>query len=89
LTADWGDGDYGENVFIDKPGLGIKDSWRDVGQIHQALRDFVLQDTAHLRRDAETATSEASQRVPEAPQMVSEFVHTPGWCGSCFPRIPM
>jgi hypothetical protein len=38
-------------------------------QIDQALRDFVLQDTAHLRRDAET-----SQREPEAPQMVSEFV---------------
>jgi hypothetical protein len=26
-----------------------------VAQIDQALRDFVLQDTAHLRRDAETA----------------------------------
>jgi len=39
-------------------------------QIDQALRDFVLQDTAHLRRDAETT----SQREPEAPQMVSEFV---------------
>jgi hypothetical protein len=41
-----------------------------VAQIDQALRDFVLQDTAQLRRDAETA----SQREPEAPQMVSEFV---------------
>ena len=39
-------------------------------QIDQAVRDFVLQDTAHLRRDAETT----SQREPEAPQMVSEFV---------------
>jgi hypothetical protein len=45
-----------------------------VAQIDQALRDFILQDTAHLRRDAETATPDASQREPEAPQMVSEFV---------------
>jgi hypothetical protein len=45
-----------------------------VAQIDQALRDFILQDTAHLRRDAETATPETSQREPEAPQMVSEFV---------------
>src|SRR5436190_22176451 len=45
-----------------------------VAQIDQALRDFVLQDTAHLRRNAETATPEASQREPEASQMVSEFV---------------
>ena len=50
-----------------------------VAQIDQALRDFVLQDTAHLRRDAETATPEASQREPEASQMASEFVrHTAG-----------
>jgi hypothetical protein len=35
-----------------------------------ALRDFVLQDTAQLLRDAETA----SQREQEAPRMVSEFV---------------
>jgi len=41
-----------------------------IAQIDQALRDFVLQDTAQLRRDAETAL----QREPEAPQMVSEFV---------------
>jgi hypothetical protein len=41
-----------------------------IAQIDEALRDFVLQDTAQLRRDAETA----SQRKPEAPQMVSEFV---------------
>src|SRR5580704_8085889 len=41
-----------------------------IAQIDEALRDFVLQDTAQLRRDAETA----SQREPEAPQMVSEFV---------------
>jgi hypothetical protein len=41
-----------------------------IAQIDQALRDFVLQDTAQLRRDVETA----SQREPEAPQMVSEFV---------------
>jgi hypothetical protein len=45
-----------------------------VAQIDQALRDFILQDTAHLRRDAEPATPETSQREPEAPQMVSEFV---------------
>jgi hypothetical protein len=45
-----------------------------VGQIDQALRDFILQDTAHLRRGAEFAISEASQREPEASQMVSEFV---------------
>src|SRR5215475_12945366 len=45
-----------------------------VAQIDQALRDFILQDTAHLRRDAEFAISEASQREPEASQMVSEFV---------------
>jgi hypothetical protein len=41
-----------------------------IAQIDQALRDFVLQDTAQLRRDVETA----SQREPEEPQMVSEFV---------------
>jgi hypothetical protein len=45
-----------------------------VAQIDQALRDFILQDTAHLRRNAETATPDASQREPEASQMVSEFV---------------
>ena len=45
-----------------------------VAQIDQALRDFILQDTAHLRRDAETANPETSQREPEASQMVSEFV---------------
>jgi hypothetical protein len=39
-------------------------------QIDQALRDFILQDTTHLRRDAENP----SQREPEAPQMASEFV---------------
>jgi hypothetical protein len=42
-----------------------------VAQIDQALRDFVLQDTAHLRRDAETAYQGASE---SAPQMVSEVV---------------
>jgi len=45
-----------------------------VAQIDQALRDFVLQDTAHLRRDEETASQSTSRREPEAPQMVSEFV---------------
>jgi hypothetical protein len=39
-----------------------------VAQIDQALRDFVLQDTAHLRRHAETAQPQSQ------PQMVSEFV---------------
>jgi len=28
-VGDLGDGDYGENVFIDKPGSGVKDSGRD------------------------------------------------------------
>ena len=43
-----------------------------VAQIDQALRDFVLQDTAHLRRDVENASR---GREPEtAPQMVSELV---------------
>jgi len=47
-----------------------------VGQIDQALRDFILQDSAHLRRDAENPAEnpETSQREPEAPQMASEFV---------------
>jgi hypothetical protein len=46
-----------------------------VAQIDQALRDFVLQDTAHLRRDAETASWGVSRREPESPpQMVSELV---------------
>jgi hypothetical protein len=46
-----------------------------VAQIDQALRDFVLQDTAHLRRDAENASQSASRREPEnAPRMVSELV---------------
>jgi hypothetical protein len=43
-----------------------------VAQIDKALRDFILQDTAHLRRDAKTATPGASQREPEASQTVSE-----------------
>jgi hypothetical protein len=46
-----------------------------VAQIDQALHDFVLQNTAHLRRDAETESLGASRREPEsAPQMVSELV---------------
>jgi hypothetical protein len=45
-----------------------------IAQIDQALRDFVLQDTARLRQDAETASHDASRREPEAPRMVSEFV---------------
>src|SRR5271170_3075060 len=35
-----------------------------VAQIDQALRDFVLQDTTHLRRDAETATQGGAARTP-------------------------
>jgi hypothetical protein len=45
-----------------------------VAQIDQALRDFILQDTAHLRREAETANPETSQREPAAPQIASDFV---------------
>jgi hypothetical protein len=44
-----------------------------IAQIDQALRDFVLQDTAHLRRDAETASR--SRREPRgATQMASDLV---------------
>jgi hypothetical protein len=46
-----------------------------VAQIDQALRDFVLQDTAHLRRDARTASQDSSRAGPEStPQKDSEFV---------------
>jgi hypothetical protein len=46
-----------------------------VAQIDQALRDFVLQDTAHLRRDAQTASQDTSRLEPEStPQKVSDFV---------------
>jgi len=46
-----------------------------LAQIDQALRDFVLQDTAHLRRDAETVSQGASRREPESvPLMVSALV---------------
>jgi hypothetical protein len=46
-----------------------------VAQIDRAPRDFVLQDTAHLRRDTETASRGVSRREPESPpQMVSELV---------------
>ena len=39
-----------------------------------ALRDFVLQDTAHLRREAEAASQAASRREPEsATQVVTEI----------------
>ena len=50
-----------------------------VAQIDPALRDFVLQDSAHLRRDAENP--QTAQREPEASQMASEFVrHMAGAC---------
>jgi hypothetical protein len=46
-----------------------------VAQIDLALRDFVLQDTAHVRRDAETTSRGVWRREPEStPQMVSELV---------------
>jgi hypothetical protein len=45
-----------------------------VAQIDQALRDFILQDTAHLRREAETENPEISQRELATPQIASEFV---------------
>jgi hypothetical protein len=44
-----------------------------VAQVDEALRDFVLQDTAHLRREAETASQGASRREPEsATEVVAE-----------------
>jgi hypothetical protein len=46
-----------------------------VAQIDQALRDFVLQDTAHLRRGSQIACQDTSRLEPEGtPQKVSEFV---------------
>jgi hypothetical protein len=46
---------------------------KTVAQVDEALRDFVLQDTAHLRREAETASHGALRREPEsATQVVSE-----------------
>ncbi len=46
---------------------------KTVSQVDEALRDFVLQDTAHLRREAETAAQGAARREPENPtQVVAE-----------------
>ena len=39
---------------------------KTVAQVDDALRDFVLQDTAHLRREAETASQGALRREPES-----------------------
>jgi hypothetical protein len=47
---------------------------KTVAQVDGALRDFVLQDTAHLRREAEAASQAASRREPEsATQVVTEI----------------
>jgi hypothetical protein len=47
---------------------------KTVAQVDGALRDFVLQDTAHLRREAEVASQAASHREPEtATQVVAEI----------------
>jgi hypothetical protein len=46
---------------------------KTVAQVDEALRDFVLQDTAHLRREAETASQGALRREPEsATEVVME-----------------
>jgi hypothetical protein len=46
---------------------------KTVAQVDDALRDFVLQDTAHLRREAETASQGALRREPEsATEVVME-----------------
>jgi hypothetical protein len=46
---------------------------KTVAQVDGALRDFVLQDTAHLRREAETTSQGALRREPEsATQVVAE-----------------
>jgi hypothetical protein len=44
-----------------------------VAQIDKALRDFVLQDTAHLRRGSHSG-SQAGLEPEGTPQKVSEFV---------------
>jgi hypothetical protein len=45
-------------------------------QVDQALRDFVLQDTAHLRRDAEEPTQGNSRREPESATEVATDVNS-------------
>jgi hypothetical protein len=46
---------------------------KTAAQVDEALRDFVLQDTAHLRREAETASQGAMRREPEnATRVVAE-----------------
>jgi hypothetical protein len=46
---------------------------KTIPKVDEALRDFVLQDTAHLRREAETASQGVLRREPEnATQVVSE-----------------
>jgi hypothetical protein len=45
-----------------------------VAQIDQALRDFVLQDTAQLRRDAKNSSQGASRRDKESKPQISDLV---------------
>jgi hypothetical protein len=45
-----------------------------VAQIDQALRDFVLQDSAHLRRDAQTASQDISEPERRHRRFQSSFV---------------
>jgi hypothetical protein len=48
---------------------------KTVAQVDGALRDFVLQDTAHLRREAEAASQVASRREPEGTTQVVEEIN--------------
>jgi hypothetical protein len=45
-------------------------------QVDEALRDFVLQDTAHLRRDAEEPTQGNLRREPESATEVATDVNS-------------
>jgi hypothetical protein len=45
-------------------------------QVDEALRDFVLQDTAHLRRDAEELTQGNLRREPESATEVATDVNS-------------
>ena len=45
-------------------------------QVDEALRDFVLQDTAHLRRDAEEPTQGSLRREPESATEVATDVNS-------------
>ena len=48
---------------------------KTVAQVDGALRDFVLQDTAHLRRESEAASQVASRREPEGTTQVVEEIN--------------